>query len=290
MSRTRILLWIVLAALAVAAALALHAKVSPDSSLDRIRKTGSIRIGYAVEAPHAYLTPEGEVTGQSPEVARRVVARLGINQIEWRLAEFGALITELREGRIDVVAAGMFITPERAALVNFSEPIFHVRPALLVARGNPRGLHSYRDALIDGRVRLAVLSGAVESDALRRAGLDESQLVMVPDAHTGRVAVETGLADGLALSSPTIQWMARRHKLGKTEIARPFEPPGPEFTGRTGYGAFAFRKEDKALLAAWNVELRELTASREYPALMHGFGFGPDELPGNASLKEILAR
>lgn len=290
MSRTRILLWIVLAALAVAAALSLHARVVADPSLERIRKAGSIRIGYAVEAPHAFLSPTGEVTGQSPEVARRVAARLGIENIEWRLVEFGSLLAELQEGRIDVVAAGMFITPERAALVSFSDPIFHVRQGLLVARGNPRGLHSYRDALADARVRLAVLSGAVEFDVLRRAGLEESQLVTVPDARTGRVAVETGLADGLALSSPTIQWMALREKLGKTEIARPFEAPGQEFTGRTGYGAFAFRKEDKALLAAWNRELRIFTASEDFRELMRSFGFGPDELPGDAGVKEILAR
>ncbi len=289
MSRVRILLWIVLGALISAAALSLYMRSAQDRALERIRKAGVIRIGYAVEAPYAFLTPEGKVTGQSPELARRLAQRLGIKDIQWHLSEFGALITDLKEGRIDVVAAGMFITRERGEQVSFSEPVFHVRPALLVAKGNPKRLHSYQDALADGRIRLAVLTGAVEGDALRRAGLAERQLVMVPDAQTGRVAVETGMADGLALSSPTIQWMAIREQLGRTEIARPFEATGLELGGRTGFGGFAFRKEDKSLLAAWNEELMALAASPEYLDLMDDFGFGPEEMPGSMTTREILA-
>ncbi|HWR04094.1 MAG TPA: ectoine/hydroxyectoine ABC transporter substrate-binding protein EhuB [Humidesulfovibrio sp.] len=289
MSRARILLWIVLGALASAAALSLFMRAKDDHTLERIRTSGVIRIGYAVEAPYAFLTPEGVVTGQSPELARRVAHRLGIKDIEWRLADFGALIAELKDGRIDVIAAGMFITPERAEQVSFSEPVFHVRPALLVARGNPKRLHSYKDALADGTVRLAVLTGAVEGQALLRAGLPEVQLIQVPDAQTGRVAVETGLADGLALSSPTIKWMAIRDQLGRTEIARPFTGAGLDLEARSGFGGFGFRKEDKSLLAAWNGELRALAADPEFLDLMDDFGFGPEELPGNMTTREILA-
>lgn len=289
MSRARILLWIVLGALVLAAVLSLFMRARDAGTLERIRANGVIRIGYAVEAPYAFLTPEGVVTGQSPELARRVVHRLGVKDIEWRLADFGALIAELKEGRIDVIAAGMFITPERAQQVSFSEPVFHVRPALLVARGNPKRLHSYTDALGDASVRLAVLTGAVEGQALLRAGLPEAQLIQVPDAQTGRVAVETGVADGLALSSPTIHWMAISDQLGRTEIARPFSSEGLELAARSGFGGFAFRKEDKGLLAAWNAEQQALAATPEFLDIMDDFGFGPEELPGRMTTREILA-
>lgn len=290
MAKLNSLMWTALGALVVVAALALYWMTATDGSLERVRASRALRIGFAVEAPHAFYSRSGEVSGQSPEVARQVAARLGIHDIEWRLMEFGELLKELREGRIDMVAAGMFITRERAAQVAFSDPVFRVRPGLLVHRGNPRRLHSYADIRADERLRVAVLSGAVEADALRQAGVPEARLVMAPDAHTGRVAVETGLADALALAAPTIKWMALHQQLGKTESARPFEQSGPESEKYLAYGGFAFRKEDKSLLEAWNREQRAFLATEEFRVLMKGFGFDADEMPGAVTTREILSR
>ena len=275
---------------AVAAIAVLVLPFLRDDSLTRLRKTGSIRIGYAVEAPFAYLKPGGEVTGESPEVAKRVVSRLGIGHIEWRQVEFGALISELEAARIDVIAAGLFITPERAKRVRFSEPTFRVRPGLLVPKGNPRKLHSYQHVLTPGGVRIAVLSGAVEESLLRRLGWKDHELVIVPDALTGRVAVESAVADGLALSSPTVRWMALREQLGRTEMAQPFEEPELLRTEPFGYGAFAFRREDRRLASAWNRELKTYIGSPEHRSLAAGFGFAPAELPGTATDAEPVAR
>lgn len=290
MSRLRLLMLTAIALLLVVAGLALRWNSSTDGSLERARKAGLLRIGYAVEAPYAFITPQGEVTGQSPELAQRIAARLGIPNVEWRLVEFGELISELRLGRIDVIAAGMFITRERAKLVSFSEPIFRAQPGLLVARGNPHGLHSYTDILAQQRVRVAVLSGAVEGEALRQAGLDEDRLVVVPDAQTGSVAVQTGLADALALTAPTINWMVLRQPSPKTEVASPFSQPGGDFDKCQGYGAFVFRKQDEELQEAWNREQSAYFATDEYRRLMESFGFGPDDMPGNATLKDVLSR
>ncbi|WP_449241882.1 transporter substrate-binding domain-containing protein [Desulfovibrio sp.] len=261
-----------------------------DPSLERARVSGVLRVGYAVEAPYAFLSTQGEVTGESPEVARAIASRLGIQRVEWRQAEFGVLIAELLSGRVDMIAAGMFITPERARRVSFSEPTFHVQPALLVPRGNPRGIHSYSQALALRPVRVAVLAGAIEETLLKGLGASESQLAAVPDALTGRVAVESGYADGLALSSPTVRWMELRDELGRTETARPFTAPDAYRIAGLGYGAFVFRKEDRTLLAAWNRELKAFIGGPEHQALVARFGFGEAELPGATTTKDILGR
>lgn len=290
--RKRLALGVVLMAAGVAAAgvLALRLSAGGDDSLARLKRAGVIRIGYAVEAPHAFLAPGGRVTGQSPELARLVAARLGIGRTVWRLAEFSQLIDDLERDRIDVIAAGMYITPERARRVAFSEPIFHASQGLLVARGNPRRLHSYEDLRATVTLRVAVLAGAVEEDMLRRMGLAASQFVEVPDAATGRTAVETGMADALALSAPTIAWMAGREQLGKTEQAEPFRQPEPALRRSCGYGAFAFRKGDRALLAAWNKAQRDLLEQQEYKAIMDAFGFLPADYPGDATTSGILSK
>lgn len=257
-----------------------------DTSLTRIQESGSIRIGYAVEAPYAFLNPEGEVTGESPEVAKLIVSKLGISHIEWRLVEFDDLISELESGRIDVIAAGMFITPERSQHVNFSEPTFHVRQGLLVAKGNPKQIHSYQQS----GIKIAVLAGSVEGDLLRHMGLPENQLQVIPDALTGQIAVESGLVDGLALSSPTIRWMVLQDQLGRTELVEPFEQPELTQQKRLGYGAFAFRKTNNQLLSAWNMALKALIGSPEHLKLISEFGLTEAELPGSITTQEILTK
>jgi len=43
---------------------------SSESTAARVARTGVIRIGYAVEAPFAFVDGQGWVTGESPAVAR----------------------------------------------------------------------------------------------------------------------------------------------------------------------------------------------------------------------------
>lgn len=281
--------WAVLG-LALAAGIALlAAHLLRDRSLERVVEAGAIRVGYAVEAPYAFLTPEGEVTGQSPELVRLIAARLGISRVEWRLTDFGALIGELLEGRFDLIAAGMFITPERARRVRFSEPVFHVRQGLLVAPGNPLGLYSYQ-AAVDKGARVAVLSGAVEDALLKRLGLAPPLLIAVPDAQTGRSAVENGLADALALSSPSIHWMSIVDPLVNCRMAWPFEQPDPALAGPMGYGAFAFRPGEEALARAFDQSIRAVLPGPGYRDMAARFGFTDLESPGNTTTREVLSR
>ncbi|MBS0353418.1 MAG: transporter substrate-binding domain-containing protein [Proteobacteria bacterium] len=277
------------AALVLGLAIAIWPRPAHPDSPFGLREPGVIRIGYAVEAPYAYLLASGDVTGESPEVARRIVARLGIPHIEWRLAEFSELIPELEDGRIDVIAAGMFITPERARRVSFSEPTFHVSEGLLVNPGNPHALHSYADAVHNSLVKIAVLSGSIEEAQLDALVRDPAQLTRVPDARTGRIAVETGAVQGFALSLPSLRWLALQRELGHTEIATPFSQPNM-LPGLAGYGAFAFRKDDTRLLAAWNATQTGYIGSPEHRALIAALGFDDGELPGTVRTREVLSR
>ena len=47
-------------------------------TLDRMRARGVARIGFANEAPYAYLDPEsGRLDGEAPEIARVILGRFG---------------------------------------------------------------------------------------------------------------------------------------------------------------------------------------------------------------------
>ncbi len=269
--------WALLAAGAGAAAVAL-ALGQRDRSLLRLQDGEPLRVGYAVEAPYAFVADDGTVTGEAPELARRIAAELGIARVEWHQSEFGALIDELRQGRVDVIAAGMFATPERSRLVAFSIPTFRVRQGLLVRSGNPERLHGYQDAVFREGARLAVIDGSVEERLVGALGLPGDRTVRVPDAATGRQAVRSGLVAGLALSGPAVRWMALRGG-GGLEAAEPFAQPSEELSGSLGSGAMAFRKGDRRLLAAWNARLEAFLGSAAHRAMVGAFGFSAEDAP-----------
>lgn len=263
----------------VALAVVARSMLGTEDAFDRVQREGVIRIGYAVEAPFAFHRPGGEVTGEGPEIARVVAKRLGVARIDWRLIRFEELIPELEAGNIDVIAAGLFVTPERAQRVAFSRATFRVRQALLVAAGNPLGLHSYRALVDHPTARAALLMGSVEAPLLRQLGLPGERRIAVPDVLTGRVAVESGLADGLALSSPTVRWMAANSPQGRTEMAKPFDQVALDGVPEPAEGAFAFRPSDRRLRAAWDEELRTYLGGKAHRELVAALEFTDDELP-----------
>lgn len=273
------LTWVPVAALlAAGAALACWGvPARPEDALARARREGVLRIGHAIEAPYVFLDERGGLTGAEVELARAVVARLGIPRVEWLQAEFAALLPELEAGRFDAVVAGMFVTPEREARVAFSAPSFRVTQALLVRAGNPHGLHAYAELAGRPELKAAVLHGSVEERLLRQAGVPPERIVVVPDALTGAVAVETSLADALALSAPSLRFLAARRPQGGTELAAPFLPPAG--AGRGSAGAVAFRKGDLPLRDAWSRELAGILGSPAHRRERARFGFGDDELP-----------
>ncbi len=251
-----------------------------DDSLEKIRRHGVLRVGYAVEQPYAFITREGKVTGAFPEMAVQIARELGISRVEWRLTDFHLLIESLETGQFDVIAAGMFNTPERLRRVEFSLPAFQAHPGLLVQKGNPHRLHSYADLKANSAIRTAVLLGSVEEADLARAGIPSERIIRTPDAHMGQLLIVSGQAEALALSVPTLQWILSSGNAGETEIAAPFErgAPGSE-PGAPQYSAFVFRKNDNALRKAWNRVMERYVGSPRQLEAVRPFGFSEADLP-----------
>jgi hypothetical protein len=188
------------ALLAVGAAVTGWRQFSQDDSLARVQRAGVLRVGYALEAPYAVLDPLGQPSGESPEVARAVAERLGL-RTAWILTSFDHLIPDLLADRFDLIAAGMFITPERALRVRFTRPTLRVRPGWLTLASRPLTL-DYAAVQPSTRFRIAVLQGSAEEALFRRHEVPADSLLSVADARSGQTAVLLGQASALALSCP----------------------------------------------------------------------------------------
>lgn len=272
--------------LSVAALAPVACAAEPLPTLARARRDGVLRIGISGERPFCYLGGDGQVTGSSPEVARAVLAGMGIGGIEAVQLPFDRLIPGLRAAQFDLVAAGMAIDPQRCTQVAFSRPDFIAPPALLVRQGNPHRLRSLADVRRAG-LRLAVLAGSVELGYARAAGIDDAQLEVVDDQRHLFQAVIDHRADVGVLTAISLRDELRRNPGTGLEVTGPIVA---QTRGRriVPAGGFALRLEDRDLLAGFDAGLAALQADGRWLAITAPFGFTADNVPPQEITTESL--
>lgn len=273
----------VLAILAVSA-LALGTPASAETTLERVQRTGEIRIAYANEAPFAYTTADGKVTGESPEIAKIIFAKIGVATVKPVLVEWGGLIPGLMAGRFDVIAAGMYVTPERIKQVLFTDPHYQLGDTLLVAKGNPGKLRSYADIAANDKVKLAVMAGTAQYAYARAAGVPENRIMQVPTTTAQLQAVRTRRADAAVGTALTMKALAVKGG-ARVQATTDFT----DDPAHIGYGALAFRQEDKTLRDAVNGALQQWLGSAEHLATVAPFGFDRTNLT-KKTVAEITAQ
>ncbi|MEV5842727.1 ectoine/hydroxyectoine ABC transporter substrate-binding protein EhuB [Streptomyces sp. NPDC051985] len=242
--------------------------------LQRLRAQGVVRLGIAGEIPFGYIDRNGHLTGEAPELAKAVFKRLGVDSVQPVPTEFGSLIPGLNSQQFDVVAAGMYVNPERCAQVIFADPDYQMLDSFVVRKGNPKGLHDYQD-IVAKKAKFATGTGYAEIQYAVGAGYKESDILIVPDQVAGLNAVEAGRVDVFAGTAVTVRAVVR--KSTKAEATEPFAPlvgGEPHVDG----GAFAFRSAETRLRDAFNVELRKLKQSGELLRILRPFGFTRAEM------------
>lgn len=242
--------------------------------LDRLRAAGVVRLGIAGEIPFGYIDKDGRLTGEAPELAEVIFKRLGVDAVQPVPTEFGSLIPGLKSQQFDVVAAGMYVNPERCEQVLFADPDYQMLDAFIVREGNPKGLHGYRD-VVEKKARFATGTGYAEIQYAVDAGYEEGDILIVPDQVAGLNAVEAGRVDVFAGTALTVREVVKKSR--KAESTRPFAPlvdGRPHVDG----GAFAFRPGETRLRDAFNTELRKLRKSGELFRILEPFGFTKAEM------------
>lgn len=261
-----------------------------QSTLEAAKAAGTIRVGYANEAPYAYMdSSSNRITGEAVEIARVVLQRMGINEVEGVLTEFGSLIPGLQAKRFDIIAAGMYVTPERCQQAAFSNPTYGVGEAFLVQKDNPKNLHSYEDILKQEDTKLGVVVGAIQSEYARKLDIPLNRVVVFPDVVSALSGVQAGRADAYAATAMTVNDLMNKTATGNLEKAEPFTDPTIDGKSVRGYGAYAFRKDDQAFVDAFNAELAKFIGTEEHAKLVERFGFTETELPGDVTAAKLCA-
>jgi polar amino acid transport system substrate-binding protein len=253
---------------------------SGSGGLDKLKKQGFVRVAYANEAPYGYVE-KGKLLGEAPTLHKEIFGKLGIPKLKPVLSEWDSLIPGLKSGKYDVISAGMAITPERCANALFSEPEFISPTAIMVKKGNPKGVTDLASLKAKG-VTVGVMSGAVEKSYAEGAGISGDKIKPVQSPQDGADALKAGRIEAFLLTGISLRWLAKTNP--EVEVTEPFVP---ELKGKPQYspGGAVFNKDDKELRDAFNRELKKITSDKaRYVQMIGKYGFGESEVPP-ASLK-----
>ncbi|MGW4590377.1 ectoine/hydroxyectoine ABC transporter substrate-binding protein EhuB [Amycolatopsis thermoflava] len=269
----------VVGAAAVAGPTLLAACQSTESgdTLQTARDSKTIRIGIANESPYGFADTSGNTTGEAPEVARAVFRLLGVDTVQANVVPFDQLIPALNAKQFDVVAAGMNITPTRCNAALFSDPDYSALTALLVPAGNPQGVNNLADVAAK-KVKVAVLSAAVEKGFATDAGVSEADIVTLDTQDNMLRAVTAGRAYCAALTNISLKWLVKQNPGAGVEVTPGFLPT-KDGQPVVSAGGFVFRKDDTSLRDAFNQQLNILHDNGEWLRIAAPFGFDQSNLP-----------
>jgi len=249
--------------------------------LGELQADGTVTIGIANEVPYGYEDEDGNATGEAPEVAKAVLAELGIDNVDAVVVDFGSLIPGLQAGQFDMIAAGMFITPERAEQIIFSDPDYCVGESFAVEAGNPLGLSDY-PSIVDSGATVAVLGGAVNEDYVATAGVPDDQIVLFADVQAQYDALAAGRVDAVTGTFLTVKTQTdQMDGFDATPSFFPLDsyPDGEEILGCGGFGFL-----DQDFRDAFNDVLHDLQADGTVEEIVTSFGFGAADVQKAAEL------
>lgn len=258
---------------------------SDKSTLQQAIDDGKITVGFAGEAPYSF-EEGGELQGASVALAKQVFKNLGVDNVDGVNTEFGSLIPGLNAERFDAISAGMSILPDRCKQASFGNPEFMYTTALMTKKGENEGLKNL-DEVKEKGLKLATMTGAVESDYAKALGI-ESQQVGTP--QDGMDAVTTGRADAFALTGISLNWMAKNTPNADVAVSESFVQ---EIDGvpQVGAGATVFRTDDTELRDAWNKELDKIVGDEKaYLDIVGDYGFTKEERPDGSITTDQLCK
>jgi polar amino acid transport system substrate-binding protein len=270
-----------------AGATAPSATARADETLDKLKASKTVRIGFANEAPFSFQKSDGTVSGADYDVAKAIMTRLGIDKFEGVLVNFSSLLPGLMAKRFDMVAAGLYIRKDRCAQVLFSDPNIVVSDTLVVKKGNPKKLNSYKDIAANKSVKVGGTSGTVTVKNALEGGVAAEQIVEFPDVTSSLSALRAGRTDGALQTTATAGWTVRTAKDDTVEVATPFDAVKTNGSRVQNFAGFVFAKEAPDFRDAFNNELKKFLGTPEHFAILEKYGLVATDVPRDVTLAKL---
>lgn len=189
-------------ALGVAAGAATVTPAAAQGALAKAKAAKVLVVGISGgNAPIAWMSAKDEPLGITLDLCQAMLKREGIEKIDVYTMPFGSLIPALTSGRIDLACDTFFPTERRKQLVDFTDIMFYNSEALIVRKGNPKGIHKLADLAgksggsYEGTVWIDWLKDLNKQGANVTVNAYPTPTELIADVAAGRV--DGGLVDAV---------------------------------------------------------------------------------------------
>jgi ABC-type amino acid transport substrate-binding protein len=217
---------------------------------------GTLIVASAYPDPPFDLRENGSASGFDIELMRAICARLGLTlrPVSYTGDDFNGIFEGLAKRSCDAVISGTTITPERAAIVRFSEPYLEFNQGVAVNRRLTPNITSVAD--LHG-LTAGIQSGNTSDFVARRLKAEgtiadiryypyDGIAAALDDLEAGRIGLVIKLF-------PVISWLVKE----RAQLSVPIEVPTREKLG------IAFAKDNEDLCHAVNRALATLRNNGE---------------------------
>jgi len=238
------------------AALAAGTVFAAAGTLDDIKARGTLVCGVlGTSQPYGFINQQTKVVeGYEVDLCNAVAESLGV-KAEAKVTSSEARIPELMQGRVDVLAALISYSPQRAEQVDFSNSYLREGFGFLVLKE----VEAKRLADLDGK-RLGINKGNF-LEALIKQKLPQASIVAYEEQPAAFVAMQQGKVVGIAGRFSSLRVL----QLRAGEGGRPTEILDDPIT--TQNAGFVVRKGDTEFRDYLNKVLAELESSGKAAAL-----------------------
>lgn len=235
-----------LAGLAVLAATTAHA-----DQLDDIKKRGTLVCGtLGIAEPFSFANAQTrETQGYDVDFCSAIARSLGV-KLELKLVAVPARIAELQQGRVDVLAANLGWTAERAEQIAYSDSYY----VSLTKAASRRADKFAAVPNLTGK-RVAAAKGST-SEAAARKVIPDVQVITYQDPPSVFLALQQGKVDAAVVSELVlVKWKADVESSTPLDILEP-----PLLKESWGIG---MRRNEAALIKHVNAVLEDMERSGE---------------------------
>lgn len=197
---------------ALATPLLLSRPARAETTLERIRRSGTVTVGTEAAYPPFEFVQDGKIVGYGSDLLAEVVKALGVKLVQLDLPWQGILPGVLA-GKFDFVATTVGMNEERAKRYAYTMPVAHGAPYLLKRRGDK--MTSAAD--LNGKVVATQLASSTEPVAKRldadlkaKGGSGFRNLRLFTAFPDCFVALASGEVDAVLQSLPSLSVLVKQ--------------------------------------------------------------------------------
>ncbi|MHA6646185.1 ectoine/hydroxyectoine ABC transporter substrate-binding protein EhuB [Mesorhizobium sp. A623] len=252
-----------------------------ESTLEKAKASGKLRVGIANEKPYGYIDTDGSMKGAVPDLIRAIIEPLGIKDLEAQVADFNALIPGLNAGRFDIIGAGMYVTPPRCEAIAFTNPFTQTGGGLLARKGESLKIASLEDLAGQSAIKVGTQSGTSQIQELSKAGVPKDRVVLFARVDEAVAGLQANRCDVIYFPSLQVNELMNMYKDQGVEQVEGFTTP-------LNYQAFGVRKADTDLVAALNAGIATAINDGTLLKIVQGYGYGEREIPESSKTSESI--